>query len=450
MEEDVSSKVEVISSVSKKLVVEVAADIVQSRINEVVSEIKRKIVIKGFRKGKAPVGLIKARYKDEIKMEASKKIISDSYTESLSEHSLTPISYPKIENMGELKEGNPFCYEATFDVNPEIDINNYQDLKVEIQKLPSLDKDVEIEMDRMRQQAAVTEEVKEDRAVQEADVVDIDYVGTIDDKPFDGGESKGFELQVRKGVLIKDLENGLLGMKKGESKNIEAVFPKEYQAENLRGQKAVFAVTLNSVKTRIVPELDDNLAQKFGFETLDKMKTSIVDMIKNDREISKNQLIEEKVIKQIADKNKFDLPVSLRDRMIDDMIDRMVGMYSGGRENKEFQRLKEDPKIRENIKPRAELQLKTFYILSNLAKKESIKLEEQDWEDTYKKIAERSNSSVADIKKKYSANSKLKSDMESQIIHDKTLDKILQSYVKVEEVENKTTENKGVIEDTKK
>jgi len=136
--------------------------------------------------------------------------------------------------------------------------------------------------------------------------------------------------------------------------------------------------------------------------------------------------------------------------MIDDMIDRMVGMYSGGRENKEFQRLKEDPKIRENIKPRAELQLKTFYILSNLAKKESIKLEEQDWEDTYKKIAERSNSSVADIKKKYSANSKLKSDMESQIIHDKTLDKILQSYVKVEEVENKTTENKGVIEDTKK
>ncbi|HEU0264759.1 MAG TPA: trigger factor, partial [Geobacterales bacterium] len=263
--------VEKVSSVARKLNFEIPAERVSTEIDTVFEKIRKNAAIKGFRKGKAPQHMIEKYYGERMAEDVLRNLVNESIFKALYDHKLSPVSTPVIEG-GEVRRGESLVYSAVVEVMPEVEVKGYTGLEAEKEAFRDNTSVIEERLRQIQENMATVEPLTDPRPVVDGDMVTIDFAGFIGDEPIERGAGSDYQLQIGSGQFIADLEQGIIGMSRGEERSIPVRFPDSYGSKELAGKEANFKVTVKEISVRRLPELDDQFARQLGeFETMDQL-----------------------------------------------------------------------------------------------------------------------------------------------------------------------------------
>ena len=360
-----------------------------------------KMNIPGFRKGKAPRAIVEKMYgKGVFYEDAINECLGEAYEAALKESKLDVVGRPEFDI--ESIEGDEPVMKASVYVKPDVAIEGYLGIEVTKTVKEVTDADVDAEIERVRERGARTIEIT-DRAAIDGDTVTIDYEGSVDGVPFDGGKADGHDLKLGSGQFIPGFEEQIVGKSIGEEFDVNVTFPEEYHAKELAGKAAVFKVKLHAIKATELAELDDEFAKDVSeFDTLEAYKADIRAKQAERNEKQADAEVEDKLIDVLVEKMEADIPEvmfeaetenSLRD--MDNNL-RMQGLDLGT--YCKYTGMTLDT-IREQMRPRAEKQVKVRLVLEKIAKLEKLSALKKDIEAEYKRIAEAYNVPVDEVKK---------------------------------------------------
>lgn len=253
-----------------------AADF-NAKVEKRLQEVKRTVKMNGFRPGKVPFAVVKKRYTGSVQNELLGEALHNAFFDAVEKENLKVAGYPEYKDV-DLNE-TEIKFSAVFEIYPEISLPKFADLKVTKVSAEVADKDVEDMIEKLREQRFAWKVAGAAKKADKGNQVMIDFVGRVDGVEFDGGKAENVPLELGSGRMIPGFEDGIIGMKKGETKTIEVTFPEAYQVENLKGKTAEFDITVHSVQTKELPELDEDFIKSFGVEdgTIESLKKDIRD-----------------------------------------------------------------------------------------------------------------------------------------------------------------------------
>jgi len=252
--------IETLSGLERRMTIEVPAEEVENQVKSRLQEAAKTFHMKGFRKGKVPVKVIKNRFGAGVRQEVVGELMSQSWAEAVSKENVKPAGQPKIEPKN-LEEGQNLEFIATFEVYPEIELQDFSGIKVEQKNAEITESDIDKMIETLRDQRRKFQAA--DRPSAEGDQVNIDFIGTMDGEEFEGGTATGSNLVIGSKRMIPGFEDGLLGLSGGDEKTLELTFPEDYHSKELAGKAVKFTVKLNTVKEAVLPELDDDFFASF-------------------------------------------------------------------------------------------------------------------------------------------------------------------------------------------
>lgn len=310
-------QVENINDVERKILINVAPDVVSKKFDEFFTSIKKDVQMRGFRKGKVPLELLRKHYRSQAAGAISQMLISEFYQNALREHNINPVGNPVIKNqdkdaniVGEFGEDNSYSVEMWVEVLPEFDPVGYDELEINFP-----DRDIDnMETARLveyQNQFAGREQIM-DAGADKGDILVIDFKGFVDGEAFQGGEAQNFTVDsLGQNTLIPGFEEQLIGLAPGTSTRIKVTFPDPYSAQHLAGKDAEFDITVHSIVRKTLADVDEDLALMAGFESIDNLKESIRQEVAREVERVDRQFVEAIIVSQLVDKNQFDVPKSL-------------------------------------------------------------------------------------------------------------------------------------------
>jgi len=315
-----SSKVEKLETNKVKIEITVLAKDFDEAVDKAFKKNASKISIPGFRKGKAPRSVIERMYGKEVMFEDAFNIVAQpAYEAAIDEHKLEPVSQPVVDIV-KIGNGEDMVFTAEVYVKPEVELGKYKGIEVvkKVHNVEDADIDAEIESMRNKNSRLVT---VEDRELQNGDISNIDFEGFVDGVAFDGGKGENFELTIGSGQFIPGFEEQLIGMKLNETREIDVKFPDEYHSADLAGKMSMFRVTLNSIKCKELPELDDEFAKDVSeFDTLAELREDLKKKAIERNENNMKLQVEDDAIKAVAKDAKIEVPSVMIDHEIDNMI----------------------------------------------------------------------------------------------------------------------------------
>ena len=313
-------KTEDLGKNSFKLTIEVEAEKFADAYNQAYQKNKNKIQLQGFRKGKAPLALIEKVYGPSVFYEDAADIaINDTYAEAAEKSGLEIVSRPEID-LVKIEKGSEFIYTAVVAVKPEVKLGTYKGVEVEKHEVEVTDAEIDAEIEKFRDQNARSITI-EDQPVQDKDIIKLDYEGSVDGVPFEGGKAENAELVIGSHTFIDNFEEQLIGMNIGDEKEINVTFPAEYHAENLKGKAAVFKCKINAITRKELPEADDEFAQEISeFDTLAEFKEDIKKKLLESKEKELKQAKEDEVLAKVIETSEMDIP----DAMVENEARNMV------------------------------------------------------------------------------------------------------------------------------
>ena len=275
-----SLQVEKMEKNMAKLTIEVSAEDLDKAMQNAYQKAKGRISIPGFRKGKAPRKMIEQMYGKGVFLEdAANALIPEHYSKALAECDLEIVSQPTID-ITQAEPGKAFIFTAEVALKPEVTLGEYKGVEVEKAPVEVTDAEIDAEVDKQREQNARTIDI-DDRAVEKGDMIKLDFDGSVDGVPFDGGKAENYDLTVGSGSFIPGFEDQLVGAKIGEEVDVKVTFPEDYHAEDLKGKEAVFKCTVHEIKAKELPEIDDEFAAEVSeFDTLEEYKADVKAKIK--------------------------------------------------------------------------------------------------------------------------------------------------------------------------
>ena len=302
--------VESTGNIQRKLTVTVPADQIDGEVESRLKSLRGRVRIDGFRPGKVPLSVVSQQYGDSVYQEVLGEIFQKTYNEAIEQEGLRVAGQPEIapEN---LERGKDLTYTATVDVYPEFEIASMEGLEIKRPKASILKKDIDTMIENLRSQQK--EWVDVERACADGDTVDIDFDGTIDGVAFEGGSAKDFSVELGAGRMLKDFEEGLVGMSAGEEKEITVAFPDEYPAENLKGKSAQFMLKVNVVKEAKLPEVDEAFIEKFGVDAgdMEAFRAEIKQNMKRELDQAVKNRVKQSVMDGLSELHDIDLPQAL-------------------------------------------------------------------------------------------------------------------------------------------
>ncbi len=311
-----------VDNCTKKISLVIPLQEFQAKIEEQLKRVAQSVQLKGFRKGKVPKNIIEKQYGAEVKRETLTQLISEKMTEVIQEKGLRAVSPPSLLDV-QAEEGTDISVSAQVEVIPEIEIQDYSGVELPMETYKVSDKEMDDVVEYYRQRAAKNIPVT-DRGVEKEDVIKIDFEGTINGKPFQGGESKDYVFQVGKGNALAGFEDGVKGMKVGEEKDVSVSFPEDFKVEALKGQTAAFHISLKEVFARDVPELNDDFARTAdpnkNYESLLDMKMKIRGELEEYERKEARKRCRKLLTEKLAEMNSQDVPEALIQEQIRFMI----------------------------------------------------------------------------------------------------------------------------------
>jgi trigger factor len=306
--------VESTGALERRMEVQVPAERVEKAVDERLQRMSRTVRLKGFRPGKVPVKVVRQQFGQQVRQEVLGDVMQTTFNEAVVQEKLTPAAGPRIEPIN-LEQGGDLKYRAIFEVLPQIELKGVESLKVDRPSAQVSEADVDAMIENLREQRPTYSVVE--REAGDKDRVTIDFEGTIDGQPFEGGKAENYPIDIGAGRMLADFEAGLRGVKAGDTKDIELTFPDNYQG-NLAGKQAKFAINVKQVEERKLPELDDEFAKLYGVEEggIERLRAEV----KENMERELGEAVKARVKKQILDglleANPIDLPKSMVDAQV--------------------------------------------------------------------------------------------------------------------------------------
>ncbi|MFD2759577.1 trigger factor [Lentibacillus juripiscarius] len=303
------------------LTIEVDAEEFDRALDQAFKKVVKDVQVPGFRKGKVPRKLFEKRFGVEsLYQDAVDIVLPDAYVKAVEEAGIEPIEQPEVD-IEEIEQGKGVTFKATVNVKPEVTLGDYKGLEVEEQSVEVTDEDVEHEIEHQREHHAELI-VKEEGTVEQGDTVVMDFEGFVDGEAFEGGKAEDFSLEIGSGQFIPGFEEQLVGKASGEEAEIEITFPEDYHAEHLAGKEAVFEVKIHDIKTKELPELDDEFAKDVDeeVETLQELKEKKKEELQKQREQDAENQKQETLIEKASENAEVDIP----DAMVESELDRML------------------------------------------------------------------------------------------------------------------------------
>jgi trigger factor len=372
----------------------VTQDEFEKAVNKAYLKVKNSINVQGFRKGKAPRHIIEKKYGKSIFYDdALDFAVQEAYPKAVNELKLDIIDSPTI-NVDKFEESEDIVITADVEVMPEVELPQYKCIEVVKTEINVTDEDVEKELKSIQEKNARIVEVT-DRPVQKGDFLTIDYAGFVGEEQFEGGTAENQALEIGSNSFIPGFEDQLIGKAKGDEVTVNVTFPEDYQAEYLKGKDAVFNVKIHEIKTKELPEMDDEFAKDVSeFDTLEELKADTRKVLEQKASDSVKISNDNNVVTKIVNNTKLEVPEVLIQREIDYLGRNYEQQFrQQGFNGKEYDELINNfvKQYKEGARNQAEFNVKAELVLEALIKKEEIKVTDEELQEEVNKIVESYN-----------------------------------------------------------
>jgi len=381
-------KYDVKSEKGCKKVIEVVVDseTIEKAKSKVIKSIKENAVVNGYRKGKVPEEIIKTQFADKIKEEVLKEAVNNSYMEIMKELQLKIVTDPNIAEI-KYNENNEILYKIIVEVAPEFEISDYKNIKIKEKKSGEItEKDIERELNKLRQYRGTLKKAEHEK-VKEGDFAVVSIAAFIDNQAVAELTTENYTINVGSNTVLKEIEDGIKGMKREEEKEIKLTFPEDYFNKNYAGKKALFKVKLNEINEMQLPEANDEFAKTIGnFNSISELKDKIKEELQKQIDIDLKNYKIDQIIEKLLQENDFDIPEGLVIMEMNNLTRRYIdNLAKQGLTLEKIGRTRDEIFI--STRKQAENNIKLIYMLLEIAKREKIEVTDSDIENEIKKTA---------------------------------------------------------------
>lgn len=396
--------IEDVSTVKKILHVEIPNEKVVLELDNAYEKLKKTAKLKGFRPGKTPRSVLEQYFKKDVHADVSSKLIQDSFLDAVKEKELKIVGDPKIEPPI-FDEKGPYKYDATIEIKPVINDINFKGLQLKKNFYKISDEEIDAQLKMLQKNLAQQKTIEDDRPVMENDYALITYEGFKDGKPFEEtAKTENFTIKLGQGRISKDFDSQIIGMKKGERKEVKVHFPEGYFNSKLENLDILFDVTLNEIREEILPEIDDEFAKNLGgFNTLEELKKRIIENLTQGYEKRVEQELNEQIFTALIAKTQFEVPEIMIEFELENIISDAERSFSYHNTSLEALGLSRET-LSVKYRDTAEKQIRRHLILDKIIEQEKLALKDEELEEGFKKMSESFNQPVEEIKKFYRQN----------------------------------------------
>ena len=415
----------------KELLVEIPYEVFETAADKELDTLLPKAKIHGFRPGKAPREIARKQFSHQIKSQAIEKVINEAVQDALTSNNIVPISQAHISDVV-FEENKPISFTAKVDVFPKVELNKYKDFNFKKVTVEISDGDIDDALITLQERDMTYEPVENRDTVQKGDVAVIDFEGKKDGVAFEGGSAKGFSLNIGSGHFIPGFEEGVVGMKKGETKDLNLTFPKEYNNAELAGKDVVFTVTVHEIKEKVKPELNDDFAKDIdpNSKGLEDLKVKLKKGLQIEADKATQLEAFGQILEQIVKENPFEVPYSFVKEQSDRIAFNAMNQFYQMGLNPEQVGISFEM-MAQSYLSQAEEQVKQAIVINEVAKLENIVVEEDDITNFLSFHAELQGRTVEEIRKELEAQMQMET-VRNDILGDKVY-KFLAGVNKAEE-----------------
>lgn len=413
-------QVQELSPIEKSLSIEVEPAVVAKELDQAYQTLSRQVKIAGFRPGKVPRRILEQRFKAEVEDDVIRRVVSKSYVEAVKANNIEVVADPHVTN-GKLDLTQPFAFTARVEVKPQVTAKEYQGIKLTRQNTEVTETVIDERVEQIRQNLSSIDKLEGRDVARPGDYCVIDYTATVDGKGFPGDKAEGITVEVAPGELVQANLPQLEGVKVGDKKELDYMFPADYRVDDVKGKTAHFTVTLKELKEKKVPPIDDALAEKSGagVHTLKELRERIKkDLERANRRTADGQERDE-IIKGLIEKNAFDVPRAMVERAMDMMLEGAFNMLA--RSGMDPNQANIDwAKLREDMRGKAETEVRGQLLFEAVSKQEKIEVVDEDLEKKLETIADETGNPLSQVRKAYK-DAQSKDGLKGRIREEKTI-----------------------------
>lgn len=420
-----------------KMEITVEAAEFEKSMNVAYNKVKGKVSLRGFRPGKAPRKVIEQAYGESIFYEeAFNDAVPKAYDEAVRSEGIYPVDRPDVDIVS-IAGGQDFVFTAEVFVKPEFELGQYKGVEVEKKSYPVTDAEIDANIEATRDRNSRWVDAEGDYEAKNGDKLVIDYKGTVDGEAFEGGSADGYSITLGSNTFIPGFEDQMVGMKVGDEKDVNVTFPEEYHAENLKGKPAVFAVKVNGIQYKEMPELDDEFAKDVSeFDTLAEYREDVAKKLNETATLRAEREMESALIEKVAANTEIDIPNGMIESQIDNMVEDMgYRMQNMGISMEQYFQYTGTTmeSVREQYKEEAAKTVKAQLVLEKLSIEEGIEATAEEMEAEYEKLANEAKLEVEKVKEMFARDD---SYIKGRIVSAKTIEMLKANAVYVEAAAN--------------
>lgn len=412
---------DVISPVRRRIRVELPADAVSKEFFRTYENLGKRVKIRGFRPGKAPRSLLEGLYGDEVRGQVRSRLVEKSLSEIIEKQGLRVVSHPEVET-DDLAEGRAFSFSAVVEVKPEIEAKQYLGLEAEKFKLSVEEEQVEQALRRLQEAHAHLKPVEDREVVDRGDFVVLDFVGSIEGKPFSGGRAQNYGLDVGAGNALPQFEEAIVGLKKNGEHTISVAYPEDYYNRELAGKVVEFSVTVREIKKKILPLLDDEFAKDHGeCGSIDELRQKLRSRLESELHEIQVRDLKEQLLTRLIESHPFDVPAAMVDHQLRYLLERHQtrSATEGSVQGPSAEQL------RKELEPQAERQVRATLLIERIAELEKIAVLDEEVQARVERMARSAGEKGLTVRRIY-ARDDAREDLRSQMLYERTVDFLLE------------------------
>lgn len=408
--------VESTGALERRIEVQVPAARVEQAVEERLKSMSRTVRLKGFRPGKVPVQVVRQQFGQQVRQEVLGDVVQSTFAEAVTQEKLSPTGGPRIEPIS-MEQGADLKYRAVFEIYPQIKLSGVETLEVERPAAEVATADVDTMIENLRKQRSTF--VAVERPAHDTDRVTVDFDGSVDGVPFEGGKGEAVPIVLGEGRMLKEFEAGLQGVKVGESKTIELTFPANYGKPELANRKAQFAVKVNSVEEQVLPALDDEFCKSYGVEEggIERLRQEVEDNMRRELADAVQARLKKQVMDALWTANPVELPKSLVQAQVQELrVD--AGRRMGA---KDVSQLPPAESFVEAAKRRVALSL----LINEVINTAGLKLDQAKVQVRFEELAQQFPD-AAQAMQTYRSNPQIRRQMEAAVLEDQAVEWVIE------------------------